>query len=99
MWAWAHVSGRCEWKGERPSAAITRVTRQVGGGANQNTRRVTVPVYEFRCLACDHKFSKKVEYGSDPMHDPSILFVDCPKCKGQALRSFSMTSVSFFMKD
>ena len=57
-----------------------------------------MPVYEFKCLACDCKFNRKVEYNPDPVHGESTLFVTCPRCGGKAMRSFSITGITFYVK-
>ena len=37
-----------------------------------------MPIFEFRCNLCDHKFSKLVKSGSDE--------IECPNCKSDNVK-------------
>ena len=50
-----------------------------------------MPIYEYKCPKCRHKFDKK-----RPMD--SHQFVTCPKCGGEADLKLSVTNFGFGFK-
>jgi len=47
-----------------------------------------MPVYEYQCKKCRHKFELKQSFDDDPI-------VTCPKCGGKAKRVFSSVPIIF----
>ena len=47
-----------------------------------------MPIYEYACSRCHHKFEKKQKFDDEPL-------ATCPKCQGQAKRVFHPTPVIF----
>ncbi|MEG2139759.1 MAG: zinc ribbon domain-containing protein, partial [Bilophila sp.] len=45
-----------------------------------------MPIYEYRCTACDNLFEEWAKNFDSPEHEP------CPKCGGDAARVISRTS-------
>jgi putative FmdB family regulatory protein len=47
-----------------------------------------VPIYEYRCRACNHEFELKQGFDAEPM-------AICPACSSEAPRMFSMPAVIY----
>ncbi|PZC48030.1 MAG: putative nucleic acid-binding protein, contains Zn-ribbon domain [Chloroflexi bacterium] len=47
-----------------------------------------VPIYEYRCRACNHRFELKQGFDAEPM-------ATCPVCSSEAPRMFSMPAVIY----
>ncbi len=47
-----------------------------------------MPIYEYECGTCQHRFEKKQSYNAKPE-------TACPKCKGKAKRIFHAAPIIF----
>jgi putative FmdB family regulatory protein len=47
-----------------------------------------MPIYEYECASCSHRFEKKQSYNSKPE-------AACPKCKGKSKRVFHPAPIIF----
>lgn len=47
-----------------------------------------MPIYEYRCRACNHRFDLKQGFDAEPM-------ATCPVCSSEAPRMFSMPAVIY----
>jgi putative FmdB family regulatory protein len=47
-----------------------------------------VPIYEYQCNKCSHKFERKESFNGNPQ-------MPCPKCGSQAKRIFSVVPIIF----
>ena len=45
-----------------------------------------MPVYEYQCSVCQHRFDKKEGYHQEPV-------CACPKCQGEAHRVFVLPEI------
>jgi putative FmdB family regulatory protein len=48
----------------------------------------TLPLYEYRCLECGHRFEKIQNFSDEPQ-------VECPKCKGPLMRPLTAPAFNF----
>ena len=46
-----------------------------------------MPIYEYQCQACDHKFEARQKFSDEPL-------TECPKCKGSVKKIISQTAFS-----
>lgn len=47
-----------------------------------------MPIYEYRCCSCDHKFELRRKFGEDSG-------APCPNCSGEGKRVFSAVPIIF----
>ena len=47
-----------------------------------------MPIYEYECVKCKHRFDKKQSFHDDPV-------AECPKCNESARRVFHPTPIIF----
>ena len=47
-----------------------------------------MPIYEYECMSCSHRFEKKQSFNSKPE-------AACPKCKGKSKRVFHPAPIIF----
>lgn len=89
---------RSEWFGQRPLRwqALRQLGHRKSSAQSQHScktnqrfsKRCTMPVYEFKCTACDHRFDVKMGINDDPP-------TSCPECGEAVKKVFSPVGIAF----
>ena len=65
-----------------------RLTESLKYRKGSSSRRNALPLYEYRCTACGHKFEKIQKFSDEPL-------LSCPLCQGELVRPMTAPALRF----